>query len=238
MEKKKKQQKKKKKSSQLMNRWLFLASWVLAHIFAWAATFWLIGNYEPFNNVWWVELLELTFFIGIVPGTLLSFPQKHLMQRGLDLHIRWWRRVSVAAWGLGGLALWGIVEIFQFDTPPIPLIIGTWFGALVLTQYLLMRRYIQGAALYALANLASVIIFVQFIEPFRQPEVSRFVISGAFQGAVTGLSLLWLYGMAQQDKVKHKFAKDDAKIKHLKDDREEIDYQFEDGTDSTASTSL
>lgn len=229
-------EKKKKKSSQKMNRWLFLTLWVLAHAFAWGGTFWLVDSINPSGD--WELILAFTIVLGLIPGTLLAFPQKWLMKRGLGLNIAWWRRASIAAWGLGGLLLWGGIEIFNFDDS-IPFIIVGWFSPLILAQYALIRRYIQKASLLALGNLASVIVFIQYVGiNDGSPDLERFAISGALQGAVTGLTLLWLYGMAQQDKSKHELAQNNTAIEHLSDKTKDENHQLEDGAYSTSSTSL
>lgn len=228
-------EKKKKKTSQKMNRWLFLALWILTHSFAWGGTFWLVDSINPSSD--WEIILAFVIVLGIVPGSLLSVPQRWLMRRGLGLNINWWRRASIVAWGLGGILLWGGVEIFDLDNSVLGIILA-WFSPLILAQYMLMRRHIQKAFLLALANLASLIVFIQFIDINSSPDTWRFAGAGTLQGAVTGLTLLWLYGMAQQEKAKHKKAQDDTKIKRLSDGNEESDYQLEEEAYSASSTSL
>lgn len=230
-------EKKKKNNTVSMNRWLFLVLWVLAHTFAWGATYGLVETVNPVGDG--QMFLAVTFLLGIVPGILLSFPQKWLMNKGLGLDLKWWRRISVGAWASGGILLWMAIWLFMdnFRDPPIPLVMLTWFGPLVLAQYFLMRRHIERASLYALANIASVIVFTQFVGIYGDAELFRFATSGMLQGAVTGLTLLWLYGMAQQEKSKHGHAQDDESIERLRDSSVDVGYQLEDGTDSASTTS-
>lgn len=232
-------EKKKKNDTVSMNRWLFLILWILAHIMTWGGTFWLIDNYDAPSQPEWLVVLAIIVLLGIVPGALLSFPQKWLMKQGFGLDVKWWRRASITAWASGGLLLWIVVTLLfsGFNDPPEFVFVLSWFGPLIFVQYALLRRYIQPASLFALSNLASVIIFGQFVGLYGDPALERFVFAGGLQGAVTGLTLLWLYGMAQQEKSKHEQAQDDVAIERLSDSSTDVAYQLEDGTDSASTAS-
>ena len=69
-------------------------------------------------------------------------------------------------------------------------------------QWFILRRNARQAWLWIVAGAASAMAFGALYGDLSGNEFVQFFLGAFAQGAVTGLSLLWLYGQSRAEKIK------------------------------------
>ena len=235
---------KKKKTSQRMNQWQFLLWWILAHglgaTLLTAVYYFFSQPISWLNPPEWLNFPILLLIMGALPGFLFSIPQKWLMKRGFGLDVNGWRRASIVAYLIGYAAMYIGIRSFSMDFIGIfPLaLIALRYLPLILVQSLLLNRHIKRAWLWGLASIVSLIIFPQLAMASTIGfTLSQTILLAPVQATLTGLTLLWIYGMAQADKSQAEQAIDNAALERLGDKLSDEEYLLEDGTQSALTAS-
>jgi undecaprenyl pyrophosphate phosphatase UppP len=69
-------------------------------------------------------------------------------------------------------------------------------------QWFVLHKSARNAWLWIVAGAVSALTFGVLYGDLNDNELRQFVLGAAAQGAVTGLSLLWLYGQSRAEKAK------------------------------------
>lgn len=175
----------------------FMSIWLAAHGVGWGIVFaiWELWG-RPFADWQWFLL------VGLVPGMVIAATQRWLLRYAHRVNLKGWLLVSAIGWGLGGLSL-----SFIRETDSMFIYLSGLFVLPALLQWLVLRRHLQNAWLWILAAVVSTALFTI-------PSISNYdtwqtiLAASGLQGAVTGMSLLWLLGVRKAHKP------DEAQTQH------------------------
>ena len=167
----------------------FMVIWLTGHILSWA------GVYFVWETVLLPDLAYV-LFSGIILGGALGLTQKLLLRYKYGLPLHGWMRLTIVGWVLGWLGYFvGSEWIRNFYNFPLWLTIIPMFGIPALLQWGLLRRQIRQAWLWVVAAVVSTMTFSMVFNNSSY-NLNAHVLSATAQGAVTGLTLLWLFGMS------------------------------------------
>lgn len=180
----------------------FMLIWVGAHVLVWIILF----GFTKMDFLWgWPDIIMLTLF-GLIIGLGLSLMQKTLIAYTFHAPLRWWLRVTVGGWIAGWFVFWVMIEgmeyVFDYS---LGLGLMPLFVIPAALQWWILRRHARDAWLWVIAGAASALAFGAVYGDMTNDSYFQFAIGGAAQGAVTGLSLLWLYAQTRAGKVKSEF---------------------------------
>jgi hypothetical protein len=170
----------------------FIGIWLIGHVVAW------LGLYQLWD-VSTLPILAYPILSGIVLGGALGLMQKFLFSLNYGLQMRGWMRLTMFGWVSGWLAYTaGTIWIPQFNSLPLWSLIVPIFSIPALLQWLLLHRHVRGAWLWVMAAVVSAITFAHVFNT-TWFTLDGFMLSGIAQGSITGLVLLWLFGMTREN---------------------------------------
>ncbi len=176
------------------NRWIFLGLWLLGHGLAWLP--FMIMTETSLDDT----VIAFAIFIGIFLGGITSATQYLLIHRQFGHNIKWWMPLSTIAWIIGAITLYSIdlfnTEFTSFNFTIQMLVLA---GPAILVQLFLLRKYIKQSWLWGLANFAGLATFATGLVTLSNGDTNFLTVAisyGLFASA-TGMTLLWLFGMAQ-----------------------------------------
>jgi hypothetical protein len=204
-----------------INSMRFLGFWIFCSYAVWPLA--LIALYLVFLLI--TALLGLaipsdTVISPSVGGALVGFSfglsigilQKWLARRYLHADLLYWRRLSAFGGILGGATIFviegdpfGYGQLFGPPSSGFILAIVIFLVVVSGMQWFSLRHHTQGAWLWLLANVIGVVVWNPILTGNFEPNI--FLIP-ALQGAVTGMTLLWLLGTSRRDR-KIKLEEDD-----------------------------
>jgi len=169
----------------------FISIWLSAHVLGWWGIFWLFENINALANL---PDLATAVLIGFVPGIVISLMQKYLLRYAFQTKLGGWLRVSLLGWILGGLAMFGVTTFITGPFVGVAMFTMNLFVLPAVAQYFILRRHVNAAWLWVLAGLVSALAFAIPVEASQiNNEFLGIILAGSLQGAVTGLTLLWLF---------------------------------------------
>jgi hypothetical protein len=215
---------KKKKFGSRMGAIPFTLWWTLAYALGWGTL--ITGGIIASNLFWqifeWFPLWVYFGLLGLVPGFISSIGQQFLIKRKFDVSIpRWWLW-STLVWTIAGTVLrlmeyWPSQWAIDNEQIAASLILSALFVPPAIVQAWLLRKHISRSWMWP---VAAVVSSTTFVLPILASSMSNefeavvtFGIAGLMQGAVMGLSLLWLFGMASGEKTKKAYAEQEQ-IEH------------------------
>jgi hypothetical protein len=152
-------------------------------------------------------------YLGLVNGIIIAVIQKAALYLHFGRFFKGWMRATILGWVLGGI---GLISINWNINLPSQWIL--MFQAIVMTmppmlaQALILQRSIRQAWLWPFLAIVGAIVFAGTMWLFSFNNTSVYS-AFAVNAAVTGLTLLWLYG-TQANELKFK---NDASVRHLED---------------------
>lgn len=172
----------------------FIGLWMLSHVAAWWLIYTVSEEMSILNH--YADWVAATVF-GIIMAVIVPVTQKALVHRKLGVQLRGWLRLSAIAWVFGMISILMMPELlddFVGGDPVWIYIIGA-FTLPAIAQWLVLRRVVQGAWVWVIAGGASTFAFSVIIDQARYSSdfFPYWGIAAATQGAVTGLSLLWMF---------------------------------------------
>ena len=172
----------------------FIGLWMLAHIVAWWVIYAVSEEMSVLNS--YPDWVAATVF-GIIMAIIVPITQKALIRRKLGVQLRGWLRLSAVGWIVGMISIIIIPEVLEDIVSGDPIwtyVIGA-FTLPAIAQWLILRRVVRGAWVWMIAGLASAFAFSAILEnsPYSSDFFPYWVIATATQGAVTGISLLWIF---------------------------------------------
>lgn len=208
---------KKKKFGSGMGTIRFAILWTLAYALGWGT---LITGGIVTDVFEWIPLWGLFALGGLVPGFISSVVQQGLIKRKFNISIpRWWLW-STIAWTITAatfrlLEYWPTEWIINDERFALSIIFSALFIPPALVQAWMLRKHIARAWMWPLAAIVSSSTFILplLANTWRDEfeVVFAFSAAGLMQGAVMGLSLLWLFGMANSEKTKKEYAENEDK---------------------------
>jgi hypothetical protein len=180
----------------------FLLLWMGGHILVWSLLYWMfetdITRDLP-EAVW-------TVVCGVVMGLGLAFMQKFLIQYTYYAPLNGWLCVTIAGWIVGWVIFYFSIEFIEDYISSynnnLSIMLLPLFVIPAVMQWFIMRHNARQAWLWIVVGAASAMAFGALYGEINNNEYMQFLLGAAAQGAVTGLSLLWLYGQARAEKVK------------------------------------
>jgi hypothetical protein len=195
-------EKQKKLSAPRLTTIPFLLVWIGGHILIWSL---LYGIFESDVTLRWNEIIWITV-CGLIMGVGLSLMQKILIQYTYYAPLNWWMRVTIAGWVLGWIVFYNSIEFIENYIPSIDehlsLMLLPLFVTPAVMQWFILRRNARQAWLWIVAGAASAMAFGALYGDLSGNNYFQFFLGAGAQGAVTGLSLLWLYGQSRAEKMK------------------------------------
>jgi hypothetical protein len=200
----------------------FVLLWTLSYALGWLT---LMGGgmlidklYPPFFNLFpeWVYFVPL----GLIPGLISGVIQQQLLRWKFAVQIkRWWLwSTSGAILAAGGfyIVLEPLARLFnvffnyfnQFNEIIGPaLIIGSLFALYSSAQSWLLRHDVKRVWMWSAAAFVSAATFVLPLQNMgglgnQLRTLITFGGAGLLQGAVMGLTLVWLFGMTKTEPLK------------------------------------
>jgi hypothetical protein len=168
----------------------FMLIWVVGHLVSWGA-FYFMAEQVPFS--------DMTFLVlsGVILGGGLGFFQKLLLRYAYGIPLNGWLRVTILGW-LGGWFSYyiGVQTLPNLFYYPFWLLLIPMFGIPAVLQWLLLRQHVKSASLWVAAATVSAMTFSMVFDNSTYGLDSH-LLSASAQGAVTGLTMLWLFGMTQ-----------------------------------------
>jgi len=194
-------EKKKKLSAPRLSSLPFMLIWIGGHVLTWLVLY----GISEMRFFWdWPEFVMLVLF-GLILGVGLSLMQKGLIRFTFHVPLRWWLRATVGGWILGWIAFYYYFEWLErylnFDGN-LSLMLLPLFVIPALMQWLVLRRNARDGWLWIVAGAVSAMAFGALYGDLNRNEMLQFALGAAAQGAVTGLSLLWLFGQTRTEKIK------------------------------------
>lgn len=176
------------------NRWIFLSLWLLGHSFAWIP--YMLASQANSGD----SLITFAIFVGGFIGGITSLTQYLLIRRQFGKNIKWWFPLSTVAWVLGSIILYTQMFDLDFTTLNFSLQMLVLAGSAILIQMGLLRKHIKQFWLWGLANFAGLTAFsagLINIDLIAEPNIFTVGLTYALFASATGMTLLWLFGMAQ-----------------------------------------
>lgn len=199
----------------------FLLMWLTGHALSWGALYYL---WETFNFSDWTMLT----ISGLILGGGIGLTQKYLLRYAYNIPLKGWMRLTVLGWFAGWLSYYAGTEwLTRFYSYPLWLTIIPMFGIPALFQWFLLRRHVKAAWLWVVAAIVSTITFGMVYDNSAY-NLTAHTLSASAQGVVTGLTILWLFGMTN---VAPQRQRNVARLSHeyhddlYDDDYNEDDYQ-------------
>lgn len=161
----------------------FLSIWLAAHGVGWGVIFaiWEIWG-QPVPDWQWYLM------IGLLPGMIIAATQRWLLRYAHRVDMRGWLVISAVGWSLGGISL-SLIR----NTDSMFIYLSGLFVLPAVLQWLILRRYVNNAWIWVIAAIASTALFT--IPGDSDYATWQTILAAAgLQGAVTGMSLLWLLG--------------------------------------------
>jgi hypothetical protein len=180
-----------------INRYSFLGLWVAAFLLGWLSYF-IIG-YQPNNNL----------IGGAIVGLIIGIPTASVQKLSLYLHFgrvfRWWIRLNVLAWILGGMSITFVMKSGVDGETQFLLMLQVLSLMLIpsLAQAWILRKHVQHVWLWILSAIAGSSVFAGILGQFGNNEIVAFLAFGTY-AVVMALTLLWLFGMqSKENKLKN-----------------------------------
>jgi hypothetical protein len=191
-----------KPGKQRINRYGFLILWVGAQALGWLGYF-LITELSLFSfpmayNNWMMGLL-----LGITVGIPTALLQKLVLYLSFGRWFRGWVRANSLGWLAGGLAIAAVVEAGLNGQADWTIQVLALMMLPAFAQAWVFRRYFERVWLWLLAAGSASIVFAGILKLMDGGSAAIFPSSAMF-ASVTGLTLLWLFGMqAKEGKFKN-----------------------------------
>jgi hypothetical protein len=204
-----------KPSKPSINRYGFLGLWILVQALGWL--FVIVLNEArllAWSNDVWLRGIEFGFLVGI-PTALL---QKLVLRAYFGRWFRGWARANILGWLLGGLAI-SLISAHVYSSASV---IFQFLALMVfpaIGQAWVLRQYISRTWLLLLSTGAATTVLTTILNQLDWGAVSIFPAVGMF-AVVTGLTLLWLFGM-QATENKPKKALDTSRLEDIAEVEEE-----------------
>jgi hypothetical protein len=168
---------------------LFLLLWSATYAVGWAL---ILASSETFNHL---DEEFVGFVVAVVLGVPVIILQALLLRWRGSVPVRNWIESSLLGWILGAGVYWilGQTVLKQWYDAPVWFHILPFFTLAAAMQWRVLRRIVSSASLWVLAGAVSATTFAIFIESnYWNDFLTVFVVSALAQGAVTGLTLIWL----------------------------------------------
>lgn len=170
----------------------FMLVWTGGHILTWLAVYALSTTSFFYALPDFADIIV----IGGLLGAGIALAQKLLIRYTFALPMRGWMRVSIVGSILGWAGLLGLSQTIPgFYLYPIWVQLLPAFLVPALLQWALLRRNTRQAWLWIATAAVSALTFGALYSGSYNPGYAAFALGASAQGAVTGLSLLWLFGM-------------------------------------------
>jgi len=194
MEKKKK----KKNIAPRLTSIPFLLVWVAGHIFIWVSVY-ILGEMGVYDDL---PEFGVALTIGGIMGVGIASMQKALIQYTYYASLKWWLRASLLGWVVGWVAFFMLEEsgISPYRYPLGILLLAVMLPPAIL-QWFILRQDTRHSWLWILAGASSSLAFGAIFGDTSNDGLLFFGMGAAAQGAVTGLSLLWLFGQNRQESI-------------------------------------
>lgn len=179
-------EKKKKSRKYALNIWQFLLIWIVAHLAVLLTVWWILNSMGRFNPLEAINAIMM----GLGMGVPIAIVQYQLIRRLMMVDLRFWISISALGWLMSGIALF----VTSTEVPvEISIQILMFFLIPTVLQFLILRRYIQNAWLWILANAIGSIVLALPITSSRSLEVMVLTAGGILQTVTTGIVLYWLF---------------------------------------------
>lgn len=184
--KSKQKPKKNKIAEQSLNIWQFLLIWIVTHIGALLAAWWIIDSMGRFNP------LDATnaMLMGLGMGIPVAVVQYLVIRKLIHVDLRYWLPMSAIGWLMSGIVLHLTSTEFPIE---ISLQILIFFLIPATLQSVILRQHIQNAWLWMLANAVGGIVLAFPITTTRSIEAIVLTAGGILQTIVTGIIIFWLF---------------------------------------------
>ena len=180
----------------------FLLIWIGGHILVWTVLYGFVLTDTP--NRWSQYVMIVVF--GLIMGIGLSLMQKGLIQFTYYAPLKWWLRVTIIGWVLGWLVFYASFEFIENLTrnyaENLSIMLLPLFVTPAVMQWFILRHNTRQAWLWIVAGAVSAMAFGALYGDLADEAYGQFFLGAVAQGAVTGLSLLWLYGQSRAEKIK------------------------------------
>ena len=190
-----------KPSQARVNKYGFLAMWIIAQVLGW-----FLFIFSQMSMAMYLFSPPL-WMSGIIAGLIIGIPTALGQKAALYLHFgRWfggWIRANVLAWVIGGMSIMLVSEQFDISgSAQLGILIQVLSLMLppTVAQLWVLRRYVQNVWLWLLAAIAASSVFAGLLGQIGEAQEAAMLAFGMYS-LVTGLSLLWIMGM-QADKGK------------------------------------
>lgn len=170
----------------------FVGIWAGAHALAWLTIFLL------WEHSYWLQRIDdgaFALMLGLYVGGIVTVMQKGLMRYNFGVRLRGWIRVSLVMWAVGGFTFYTVGDVLNVSDET-GLIFVAFFLPPVIAQTLILRRSARHAFLWVLAGAVSAVVFGGVYAQLQYSPMGEgfaLMTAGAAQGAVTALTLLWLF---------------------------------------------
>jgi hypothetical protein len=198
-----------KPAKQRINRYGFLALWIIAPALARYLFYYLAIN----GVLWYLPQLGLFngIYYGLIHGIIIAAIQKLALYLHFGRSFAGWTRATFLGWMFGGIALMAINWNIDLPLQWILVLQAVTITLIpTLAQAWILRRSIQQAWLWLLSwGVGSTVFSLIYMQNLNQ-DFTAYTAHGAF-AAVTGLTLLWLFGM-QSKEIKLKNQADTSRL--------------------------
>lgn len=170
-----------------------------------------VDSYDGYSVA--LEMLYLMGFSTIVGGMIgfaIGMLQKSVIKRYFNIDMKHWQRTTVVGGMVAAPAMvftldaltqytsqnyWQLLATGQYYTLTeltniLPMIL--YVAILSTIQIVILRKYVQNAWLWILANTVAGLMFSMLVNSAFDPGFGNWLLAAIAQGAVTGFAMLWL----------------------------------------------
>jgi hypothetical protein len=177
----------------------FLLIWIAGHILVWILLYGVSEMGIQNEDTIYIALISF----GLIMGVGLSFMQKYLIEFTYYAPLKWWLRITIFGWIVAWIVFYASYEfVEEFIGNNLSLMLIPLFVIPATMQWFVLHKSARNAWLWIVAGAVSALTFGVLYGDLNDNELRQFVLGAAAQGAVTGLSLLWLYGQSRAEKAK------------------------------------
>jgi hypothetical protein len=213
-----------KPAQQRINRYGFLALWIAGQVIGWLLLILVLEsdigsrlNTIPLSGNW-LFALNVAIFVGI--PTILA--QKLALFLGFGRGFKGWARVNLIAWFLGSFIFAALLEADRTGNERLDLTLQILVLMLLPTiaQAWIFSRYIQRIWLWLASSLVASTVSAALAQSFIDGSYTGIFVAFGSYAMVTGLTLLWLFGM-QATENQLKTEADTSRLEDSADDEVE-----------------
>ena len=155
-------------------------------------------------------ILVMGSIVGGIVGFAIGLLQRSVIKRYFHMEVKNWRRTTLIGGMIAAPVMVGAIDVMSnyvgqhywqlmesgqyhvFNTILSVMPMVVYVFVLSAVQVIILRRYVQHAWLWIMANTVAGFMFSMVVNQAFDPGISNWLLAAIAQGAVTGFAMLWL----------------------------------------------